>query len=227
MNNVKQEDAVKPVPLNMVLEALTFAAETPVSVEQICKIYAEVVDQDSPPSQQAVEEALELLNESFEKEGRAVRIQNWAGGLRMATTASVAPFLETFFRRERARHLTKPLMETLSILAYKQPVTRVEIDAIRGVDSGYAIRKLLSLDLILIVGRADVVGRPILYATTDRFLDEFGLRDLAELPNLRQTEELLGDGTFDQQRLRRLISKGLDPEEPDGASSSSDTSSTN
>ena len=130
----------------------------------------------------------------------------------MATTPSLAPFLEAFFRRERSRRLTKPLMETLAIIAYRQPSTRAEIDAIRGVDSGYAIRKLLSLDLISITGRADVVGRPMLYATTDRFLEQFGLKDLDGLPDLKQAEELLEDVNFDEERLALLTTAELLPQ---------------
>ena len=210
MSSSKTEDIGKDVTLAMVMQALTFAAETPVSVAQICAIYAEVTGTDTPPSEKAAEEALEMLNASFEEEGHALRIQSWAGGLRMATTASVAPFLKTFFRRERTHRLTKPLMETLAVIAYKQPSTRADVDAIRGVDSGYSIRRLLSLDLVSIVGRAEVAGRPILYATTDRFLEEFGLKNLDGLPDLREAEELLGDVNFDQERLRLLISNGVD-----------------
>ncbi len=196
--------------MEMVLEALAFAAETPVSVAQIRSVYAEVAASDDIPTEEAVQEAVELLNASFEQQGHALRIQKWAGGLRMATTETVAPFLETFFQRERARRLTRPLMETLAIIAYRQPTTKVEVDAVRGVDSGYAIRKLLSLDLLSITGRAEVAGRPILYRTTDRFLEEFGLNDLEGLPNLRQAEELLGEANFDQERLRLLMANGID-----------------
>lgn len=222
MSDMNQETSNGEVSLEMVLEALTFAAETPVRIEQICSIYAEVANSGALPSEEAVEETVDLLNASFEQQRRALRIQYWAGGLRMATTATVAPFLETFFRRERARRLTRPLMETLAIIAYKQPSTRLEVDAVRGVDSGYAIRKLLSLDLVSITGRADAPGRPLLYATTDRFLEEFGLKNLDALPNLRQAEELLGDTNFDQERLSLLMSDGLDQNGQNVANTSSD-----
>jgi len=212
MNNNHHAEIADLVSLSMIVETLTFAAETPVTIEQICGIYEEVVGTDAPVTQEAIEETLERLNDSYEKEGHAFRIQYWAGGLRMATTPSLAPFLEAFFRRERSRRLTKPLMETLAIIAYRQPSTRAEIDAIRGVDSGYAIRKLLSLDLISITGRADVVGRPMLYATTDRFLEQFGLKDLDGLPDLKQAEELLEDVNFDEERLALLTTAELLPQ---------------
>ncbi len=200
------------VTLPMIVETLAFAAETPVTIEQIRSIHAEMIGSDSPLSADVVEEVLERLNSSYEKEGHAFRIQSWAGGLRMTTTSELSPFLEVFFRQERTRRLTKPLMETVAIIAYRQPSTKAEVDGIRGVDSGYAIRKLLSLDLIAIRGRADVAGRPMLYGTTDRFLEQFGLNDLDGLPNLRQAEELLEDVNFDQERLRLLTATELLPQ---------------
>ncbi len=217
MSDQHQEDPIGDVSVAMVLEALAFAAETPVSIEQICSVYAEVAASTKVPTEEEVEEAVEYLNASFEREGHALRIQHWAGGLRMATTAVVSPFLEAFFQRERESRLTKPLMETLAIIAYKQPTTKIDVDSVRGVDSGYAIRRLLSLELLSIIGRADVPGRPILYTTTDRFLEEFGLNDLDDLPNLRQAEELLGDANFDQERLQLLMSSGVENSVQDGA----------
>ncbi len=215
MNRSEPESSIEVASLGEVVEALAFAAETPVAIQQIRTIYAEVTGRNSLPSASDVQDALDLLNDSYEKQGHPLQIQSWAGGLRMVTTESVSPFLESYFQRERTRRLTKPLMETLAILAYKQPTTRAEVDVVRGVDSGYSIRKLLSLDLIAIAGRADAPGRPILYETTNRFLEEFGLNNLDGLPNLRQVEELLEDAEFDQERLRRFMSIGLTPSDDD------------
>ena len=222
---MKQEAFDSSVTLQMVLEALAFATDVPVSAKEVCRIYAEVVGEASSPSEAAVDEAFRALNDSYITGGHTMRIQYWAGGLRMTTTESVAPFLEAFFRRERRRHLTKPLMETLAIVAYKQPATKAEIDAVRGVDSGYALRKLLELNLLAIFGRADIIGRPMLYATTERFLEEFGLMNLDELPNLRQAEELLGDAAFNEERTRLLMAKGLDMGDGDPPSATSESKS--
>ncbi len=221
MNRTEQEIPIELASLGEVVGALAFAAETPVSIQQIRTIYADVTGSDAPPSVSDVQDALNLLNVSFEKGGHPLRIQSWAGGLRMATTESVSPFLESYFQREQTRRLTKPIMETLAIIAYRQPSTRAEVDVVRGVDSGYSIRKLLSLDLIAITGRADAPGRPILYATTNRFLEEFGLNDLDGLPNLRQVEELLEDAEFDQERIRRFMSNGLTPDDQNSTISAS------
>ncbi len=220
---MNQKEPDRSVTLPMVLEALAFATDIPISAKEVCRVYAEVLGEASPPSEEIVDEAFKALNDSYEIEGRTMRIQHWAGGLRMTTTESVAPFLEAFFRRERRRHLTKPLMETLAIVAYKQPATKAEINAVRGVDSGYALRKLLELNLLAIFGRADIIGRPMLYATTDRFLEEFGLKNLDELPNLRQAEELLGDTAFNEERTRLLMAKGLDMGDGDPSSPTSES----
>lgn len=222
---MKRNTFDSPVTLQMVLEALAFATDVPVSAKEVCRVYAEVAGEACLPSEAAVEEAFEALNDSYEIGGHTMRIQYWAGGLRMTTTASVAPFLEAFFRSERRRHLTKPLMETLAIVAYKQPATKAEIDSVRGVDSGYALRKLLELNLLAIFGRADIIGRPMLYATTERFLEEFGLKNLDELPNLRQAEELLGDAAFNDERTRLLMAKGLDIDDRDPSSTTSESKS--
>jgi segregation and condensation protein B len=114
-------------------------------------------------------------------------------------------------------------METLAILTYKQPASKPEIDYVRGVDSDYALRRLLDVGLVDVVGRSDSVGRPLLYGTTARFLEEFGLSALDDLPNLREIEELLDDPAFNKERARLLMLSGLDmpmpsaaPEAPDG-----------
>ena len=190
------------------VEALVFAADAPLNVDRIARTVSEVTTRPAP-GQEAVEAAIESLNACYAADGRAFRIHFWAGGYRMTTTEDVAPYLEAFFRRDRSRRLTRPLMETLAILCYRQPATKPEIKHIRGVDSDYALRRLLDIGLIDIVGRADAAGRPILYGTTDRFLEEFGLADLGQLPNLRAVEELLGDPAFSQEKARLLMFEGL------------------
>jgi segregation and condensation protein B len=99
-------------------------------------------------------------------------------------------------------------METLAILAYRQPVTKPEVDFVRGVDSDYAVRRLLDLGLVDVRGRADSVGRPLLYGTTDRFLELFGLNALGDLPNLREIESILDDPSFHRERARLLMKAG-------------------
>ncbi len=192
-----------------VVEAVVFAADEPVSLDNIARTYAEVAGGEVPNAE-SMQAAVKKLNASYEAEGHALRIHMWAGGLRMATVEAVAPYLESFFQRERPYRLSRPLMETLAILSYRQPATKAEVDHIRGVNSDYALRKLLELGLIAINGRADTVGQPMLYGTTPRFLETFGLGDLGELPNLKEVEALLNDPAFSEERARLLMLKGFD-----------------
>ena len=205
------------------VEALVFATDKPVTSDQIAEVFAEITREPRPSSEQ-IQHGVDRLNARYEQQRGALRIQAWAGGYRMATTEEVTPYLKAFFRHDRQRRLTRSLMETLAILAYKQPATKPEIDYVRGVDSDYALRRLLDIGLIDVVGRSDSVGRPLLYGTTSHFLEAFGLSDLVGLPNLREIEELLNDPAFNKERARLLMLKGLDTppsdahERPDGES---------
>lgn len=184
-------------------EAIIFAADESVPADRIAEIVAEVTGR-TQPSEDEVSAAVGRLNEAYEDQGRALVIKRWAGGYRMATRSSLAPFVKTLFVDEQEVSLSRSLMETLSIIAYRQPVTRPEVDFVRGVNSDYAIRKLLEMDLVSVEGRADSVGRPLLYSTTNRFLEQFGLDSLDDLPTLREVEDLLDDPAFDDERVRLL-----------------------
>ena len=131
---------------------------------------------------------LELAGE-YEQAGRGLRIVEVAEGFQMVTDPALAPHVAKLTRRVRTIRLTKPSLETLAIIAYRQPLTRIEIEQIRGVDAGGVLDTLLRLNLIRITGRKEAVGRPLLYGTTREFLDHFGLRSLEDLPS---KEELQG-----------------------------------
>lgn len=199
--------------LERIAEALIFAASEPVRARDIAQVIADVTGAPAP-SEREIGEAIDRLNQEYEEGHRAMRVQNWGGGYQMSTSADLAPFLKAFFEADRQVRLTRSLMETLSILAYKQPVTKPEVDFVRGVDCDYAIRRLLEIGLVDVVGRSDSVGRPLLYGTTPRFLEEFGLGSLDDLPRLREIEELLGDPNFNQERAKLLALEGLDRAEP-------------
>jgi segregation and condensation protein B len=184
-------------------EAIIFAADEPVAPARIAEIVADVTGRPQP-SNEEVATAVERLNEAYVEEERAIEIKSWAGGYRMATRSSLSPFVKTFYVEEQETSLSRSLMETLAVIAYRQPVTRPEVDFVRGVNSDYAIRKLLEMDLASVEGRADSVGRPLLYGTTDRFLEQFGLDDLDDLPTLREVEDLLDDPAFDDERAKLL-----------------------
>lgn len=209
IEEMKQE---KLEEVSRAAEALIFAADEPVTLGRIAEVVGEVSGQ-STIQEGVVRAAIELVNQEYERSGRALRIRSWAGGYRLSTTQEVAPYLKVFFRQDRRRRLSRSLMETLAILAYRQPATKPEVDFVRGVDSDYAIRKLLEIGLVDVVGRSEAVGRPLLYGTTAAFLEAFGLDTLDSMPNLREIEDLLGDPAFNKERARLLMLKGL-PDEP-------------
>ena len=184
------------------VEALVFASDVPLRPEDVARVYDEVTGAETSGAD--VEAAVERLNAAYRDGGRAVRVRRWGGGLRLATVETVAPFVQTLFADREARRLSRSLLETLAVIAYKQPVTKPEVDHVRGVSSDYALRQLLERDLVEISGRADSVGRPLLYATTDAFLDQFGLDGLGALPTPREVDEILGDPSFNKERARLL-----------------------
>ncbi len=191
------------------VEAIIFAADEPVEPGHIGEIVSEVTGREEP-SIEEVTAAVEHLNQEYRENSRALVVKEWGGGYRMATRSSLAPFVKTLFVGEQETSLSRSLLETLAVLAYRQPVTRPEVDFIRGVNSDYAIRKLMEMELADVKGRADSLGRPLLYGTTDHFLEQFGLENLDDLPTLREVEELLDDPAFDEERAKLLQ---LDAEE--------------
>lgn len=190
-------------------EAIIFAADEPVSAERIAEIVAEVTGHLEVAAED-VESAVERLNEEYRSADRAMEVHEWGEGYRMATRSTLSPFVQTLFVGEQETSLSRSLMETLAVIAYRQPVTRPEVDFVRGVNSDYAIGKLMEMELVDVEGRAESLGRPLLYGTTDPFLEQFGLSSLDDLPTLREVEELLDDPAFDEERAKLLQ---LDAEE--------------
>jgi len=211
--------------LQQIVESLIFAAADPLPAARIAEVIHEVTGQ-APPPDASIEEAVEQLNERYDNGQCGLRIEQWAGGFRMTTVTAVAPYLKAFRKQEHQRTLTRSLMETLAIVAYRQPTTKPEVDYVRGVDADYALRKLMGLDLIDVVGRSDAIGRPMLYGTTDEFLKAFGLNALDDLPNLRSIEELLDDPAFDEERAELMLLRELPVQQRSEAASVLSTNGT-
>ncbi len=184
-------------------EAMIFAADEPVPPHRIAEIFADVTGR-MQPDLATVEAHMRALNQEYESTGRAFVVHEWAGGYRMTTRSDLSPFVKALVVGEQETSLSRSLLETLAVLAYRQPVTRPEVDFVRGVNSDYAIRKLLDLGLADVKGRSESLGRPLLHGTTDRFLEQFGLNTLEDLPTLREIEELLDDPNFDEERSQLL-----------------------
>lgn len=168
--------------MKSVLESLLFIAESPLSLNNLSTILEGV-------ERKEVVAVLEEVKSEYETQGRGFRLVEVAGGFQFRTPKENAEWLKRFYQGKPAR-MGRATLETLAIIAYKQPVTRAEIEAIRGVDVDGVVSTLLERRLIRIVARKDVPGRPYLYGTTGEFLELFNLKDLSHLPTLKEMEEL-------------------------------------
>lgn len=175
------EDAGEPDVNAAILEALLFATHHPLTGPRLVELM-------ELKSAKPLRKAIKALNKSYGETGRSFRIEQVAGGYQLLTLPEYNEHLARLHRREVDTKLTKAALETLAIIAYKQPILRAEIEAIRGVAAGETVRSLMEKHLVKIAGRAEEPGRPILYGTTKRFLELFGLNSLKDLP---QAEELV------------------------------------
>ena len=157
------------------VEALLFSAHAALSPGRIADLLG-------LPSARPVREAVGRLNDEYASTGRSFRVEGVAGGYRLMTLPEHGELIARLDRREADAKLTTAAQETLAVIAYKQPVLRVDVEAVRGVGCGETIRSLMDKRLVKIAGRAELPGRPILYGTTRRFLEVFGLNSLKDLP---------------------------------------------
>jgi len=181
------------------LEAIIYAAETPITIEQIVPLVKDSVLAEAPEIEAAeirsrVRAAIEELIADYSAASHGIEIRQVAGGYRMSTKPEQHDVVRAFAKSLKPPfRLSLPALETLAVIAYKQPVTVPEISEIRGVDSGGVIATLLDRKLITTAGRKAVIGRPILYKTSKEFLLRFGLKDIQELPSMAEFEKLLAE----------------------------------
>jgi segregation and condensation protein B len=168
--------------LKAVLESLLFASGEPVSLARL----AAVLD---PVTKEAIRKVLADLKAGFHREARGVMLEEVAGGYQLRTPKEHALYVRKLLAARPPR-LSRPMMETLAIIAYRQPITRPEIEQLRGVDSGAVLETLTERRLVKIAGRKEAPGRPMMYATTTEFLQTFGLKDLDSLPDLSELREV-------------------------------------
>ena len=166
-----------------VLEALLFASSKPLNIDNLSEA--------SGWEKNEIRESLKALKDEYEAQGRGFTLDEVAGGFQLRSDPRFADQVSKLFASRAKRRFTRSSLETLSIIAYRQPVTRAEIEQIRGVDSGAVLKTLLSQVMIRVLGRKEAPGRPILYGSTREFLEYFGLRDLESLPTLEEVAELL------------------------------------
>lgn len=168
--------------IKSIVESLLFVADGPQPLQR----FAEILDQ---LDRKLLQEILNELRDDFEKQNRGIRLVEVAGGYQLRTAKGNADWVKRFLGGRPAR-MSKATLETLAIIAYRQPITKAEVEAIRGVDVDGVIGTLLERNLVRGIGRKDVPGRPFLYGTTPEFLQLFNLKDLSHLPTLKEMEEI-------------------------------------
>ena len=203
-----------------IVEAVLFASDAPLTPGEIARA-DERLDEDQ------VEEALQMLKAEYEDAQRAFHLTEIAEGYQILTRPEFAPYLERFDNVPRANRLSGPSLETLAIIAYRQPIGRIEIEYIRGVNSSGVIRTLQDRSLIDIVGRGDGLGRPLLYGTTQHFQEHFGFASLNDLPRPDELPIILkdrmplqeGEGDLDEEGAPAMSDLGESPaeEQPDNS----------
>ncbi len=169
--------------LKSAIEAVLFIAGNPVSVDKLKSLFGDA-------TQEQIEAQLAGLRQDYDIRSAGIMLAEIAGGYQLATRPEYTAWLRKFRSVKASARLSKPALETLAIVAYKQPITRTEAEVIRGVNIGGIMRNLMERRLVKIVGKKDVPGKPMLYGTTPEFLQYFGLKDLSALPTLKEFQDL-------------------------------------
>jgi segregation and condensation protein B len=188
-----------------VIEALIFSSDDSLSAEEIIHSIKSIDGEEIELSKDDVDGLVDLLNQKYSENGNAFRILKIANGYLYATLETYAKYVGYLSSERAKRRLSQAALETLAIIAYKQPITKPELESIRGVNSDYILTTLLEKNLITIKGRAETVGRPLLYGTTEEFLKYFGLNNLTDLPKPRELEEIMQDEDFIEQKRKIMM----------------------
>jgi segregation and condensation protein B len=178
------------------IEALIFCTPSPIKVSDIKGCLSEMFNADVP--EEDIVSAIQRLDEKFQNEEYSFQLYKAAGGYQFLTKPAYQASIGIMLKQQSKKRLSTSAMETLSIIAYKQPISKTEIENIRGVNCDYAVQKLLDKGLIEITGKAETIGRPMLYGTTQKFMEYFGINDLVELPipkDFVNEVNIIGDNT--------------------------------
>ena len=197
----RKERTEPPRELGPAVGAMIFASDEPVRPKQLADALGGV-------ELKQIQKAIQDLDDHFEHSGIGLRLEWIAGGVRLATRPELATWVRQFFRQRNRTRLSLPALETLAIVAYRQPITAPEIQAIRGKDPSAALKGLLDKKLIRILGRKKVVGSPLLYGTANEFLYHFGLNNLEDLPSIEEFDQFL------EVLEQRIEASGANAEEP-------------
>ncbi|MBT8462587.1 MAG: SMC-Scp complex subunit ScpB [Gemmatimonadetes bacterium] len=172
--------------VEQIVEATLFASQTPLTADEIARA-------DEVLVAESVVAAIQTLRDEYEGSERAFQIYQLGDGYQVLTRPEYAPYLERFDSVPRAPHLSPAALETLAIIAYRNPIGRIEIEEVRGVSASSVLRTLLDWELVAVVGRGEGLGRPLLYGVTQMFLEHFGLKDLSDLPAPDELPVVLGE----------------------------------
>lgn len=166
--------------LEQQIEALIFASEAPVTIKEIKAALEEAFE--AKFGDEEIEQAIERLRARYADEAFAIEVVPIAGGYQFLSKGAYHPVIGVWLKQRMKKRLSRAALETLAIIAYKQPVTKSEMEKIRGVSCDYSVQKLLEKELISIVGRSEGPGKPLLYGTSEKFMDYFGIKDIGDLP---------------------------------------------
>jgi len=200
--------------LVLYIESLIFVADPSISFDGIKNALEESFNTEF--SDDTISDALQSLMNKYENEEFSIEIAEIAGGFRFMTKAGYHHVVATYLKQNINKKLSKAALETLAVVSYKQPVSKTEIESIRGVNSDYSVQKLLEKDLIEITGRSEGPGRPLLYGTTPKFMDYFGLKSLEDLPKIKEItlpEHQIGEAAPIEEE--QIIQKINAPKEED------------
>lgn len=190
--------------VEQIVEATLFASQTPLTADEVARA-------DENLDAESVVEAIRTLRDAYEESERAFQIYQLGDGYQILTRPEYAPYLERFDSVPRAPHLSPAALETLAIIAYRNPIGRIEIEEVRGVSASSVLRTLLDWELVEVVGRGEGLGRPLLYGVTRMFLEHFGLKDLSDLPAPDELPVVLGEL---QQAMEAELELSEDSEPP-------------
>ncbi len=195
------------------IEALVFASNSPISIQEIMDCLEATFETEF--KEEEVKEAIESIRERYEDDQYAFELVSISGGLRFLTKSAYFGTVGTHLKLTTRKRLSKSALETLSILAYKQPVSKSEMENIRGVGCDYALQKLLEKELVTIVGRSEGPGRPLLYGTSEKFMDYFGLKSLDDLPKPKDFH--IPDNSIGEQAPIEELAAAIEPGAPPAA----------
>jgi len=210
-------------PLHRIVEAILFASQKPISSKELSGIFKGAAEsaKDVPSiacfakvKRDQIEEAIRELEKEYEESDRSFEVRESAAGWQLVTRADFSPWLRQLFPENRQARLSAPAMETLAIIAYRQPITRADLEAVRGVAVDGVMQTLLDRGLIRIGGRAEIPGRPLLYETTQNFMEHFGLKNLDDLPNADELRRIPLPKA-DVPAAAQKKSSGPDPSQPE------------